>query len=126
MEVQRTMRTLRAWSRMRRDPSRFLPPGASQRKTGRQVRLGEWSEAAVGEDHAPAERLRTKQLHPCHSAPLPQWRNAKLPWAIPSSPGLWWAADDVGPQQAELKVYPQVLSRIPHTSGNFGAWALQH
>src|SRR4029077_17061124 len=111
---------------MHRDPSRFSPRGASRQKTYRHVRLRECSEAALGEDHAPDERLRTKQLHPCHSAPLRQSRNAELLWETPSSPGLWWATDDAGQPRVEPKAYPPVLSRIPHTSGNCEAWVLQY
>ena len=64
----------------------------------------------------PDERLRTKQLHPCHSALLRQSRNAKPLWAIPSSPGPSWATDDAGQPRVEPKAYPPVLSPIPHTS----------
>src|SRR4030095_4738420 len=126
MGVQKTAQSFRAWSQKHQDPSRFSPRGASQGKTERHVRLRECSEAALGEDHAPDERLRTKQLHPYHSAPLRQLRNAKLLWAIPSNPGLWWVTDDAAQPQVEPKACPPVLSRVPHTSGNCEASVLQH
>src|SRR6476646_6044713 len=125
MGVQKTTQSLRASCQKHRDPSRFSPRGASQRKTEMPVRLRECSEAALGEDHAPGERLRTKPSHPYHSARLRQSRNAKLLWAIPSNPGPWWATDDAGQPRVEPKAYPPVLSRIPHTSGNCEAWVLQ-